>query len=63
MDLWYIYYAACDHDSHGNKEGPIAKGMHNDEGETGEHRRKRGKGKKGSGQRATHAALWSQIEY
>ena len=48
MDLWYIYYAARDRNSHGNKGGPIAKGTHNDEGETGEHRGKSRKGKRGA---------------
>ena len=45
MDLWYIYYAARDRNSHGSKGGPIAKGTHNDESEIGEHRGKEEKGK------------------
>ena len=32
--------------SHGNKGGPIAKGTHNDEGETGGHRGRTEKGKR-----------------
>ena len=33
--------------SHGNIEGPIVKEAHSDGGETGEHKGKRGKGKRG----------------
>ena len=50
-DIWLWTYGIytmrrVTDNSHGNKEGPIAKGMHNDEGETREHRGKRGKGKR-----------------
>jgi hypothetical protein len=53
----YILEASVTGNSHGKTGGPIAKGEHIDEGETGEH-----KGEKGSGQRATHAALYESIQ-
>jgi hypothetical protein len=54
----YILEASVTGNSHGKTGGPIAKGEHIDEGETGEH-----KGEMGSGQRTTHAALYESIQY
>jgi hypothetical protein len=49
--------ASVTDNSHGKTGGPIAKGEHIDEGETGKH-----KGERWSGQHATHAALYESIQ-
>jgi hypothetical protein len=61
-DTWLWTYgiyteASVTGNSHSKTGGPIAKGEHIDEDETGEH-----KGEKGSGQHATHAALYESIQ-
>jgi hypothetical protein len=61
-DTWLWTYgiytkASVTGNSHSKTGGPIAKGEHIDEGETGKHKRERW-----SGQRATHAALYESIQ-
>ena len=59
-DTWLWTYGiytkgSMTNNSHSNMKGPMVKGVHNDESETGEHK---GKREKGSRQHATHAALY-----
>jgi hypothetical protein len=61
-DTWRWTYgiytkASVTGNSHSKTGGPIAKGEHIDEGETGKH-----KGERWSGQCATHAALYESIQ-